>query len=209
MRIFKGDPVAVPADWVPGPKPGEWTYEDYVAIPPEDDHRYDIVEGMTYLVPSSDSDPVHRRAVEGFFSHLHRFVESAKLGKVYQRPFDVVLNYRTVVQPDVFVLLNEHLDRITDSHIIGAPDLVIEITAPNTATYDVWQKWDAYIHAGVPEYWLVTPEELTIELLILEENDYRSLGLFIDSAKLPSQILPHLPVSVAQLCTGIEAIKNS
>ncbi len=45
MRQFEGDPVVVPADWVPGPKQGQWTYEDYAAIP-EDGHRYDVVEGV-------------------------------------------------------------------------------------------------------------------------------------------------------------------
>jgi hypothetical protein len=31
--------VVVPADWVPGPKQGQWTYADYAAIP-EDGNRY-------------------------------------------------------------------------------------------------------------------------------------------------------------------------
>lgn len=39
MTILERLSVVVPADWVPGPQQGEWTYADYAAIA-EDGHRY-------------------------------------------------------------------------------------------------------------------------------------------------------------------------
>jgi Uma2 family endonuclease len=206
MRQFEGNPVVVPADWIPGPKQGQWTYKDYAAIP-EDGHYYDVVEGVLYLLPSSS--PKHHKTIMHFMRCLEDFVETPGLGEVYMRPFDAELNSRNVVQPDVLVVLNEHFDRITEAHIIGAPDLVVEITDSNTATHDYGEKWEAYARTGVPEYWVVTPEELTIELLILDGSEYHSLGLFIGPTKLPSQVLPDLPVSVEQLCTGINATETS
>jgi Uma2 family endonuclease len=206
MRRFKGDPVVIPADWIPGPEQGEWTYEDYAAIP-EDGHCYDVVEGVLYMLPPRS--PSHQETVVAFTTCLHEYVKTAKLGEVYVGPLDVELNQRNIVQPDVLVVLNERLDRITETHIVGAPDLVIEITASNTDNHDYGEKWEAYASAGVPEYWVVTAEELTIELLILDGSEYRSLGLFIGPAKLPSQVLPNLPVSVEQLCTGTEASRQS
>jgi len=204
MRQFEGDPVVAPADWVPGPKQGQWTYEDYAAMTED---GYDVVEGVLYMLPSRS--PSHQETVVEFATYLHKFVKTAKLGKVYMGPLDVELNQQNVVQPDILVVLNEHLDCITETHIIGAPDLVIEITDSNTANHDYGEKWEAYASAGVPEYWVVTPEELTIELLILDGSEYRSLGLFIGPAKLPSQVLPNLSASVEQLCTGIEENKTS
>ena len=43
--------VVVPADWVPGPKQGQWTYTDYAAIP-EDGNRYEVVNGILYTAPA-------------------------------------------------------------------------------------------------------------------------------------------------------------
>ncbi len=37
--------VVTPADWVPGPKQGSWTYDDYAAIPNDGQH-YEIVNGV-------------------------------------------------------------------------------------------------------------------------------------------------------------------
>ncbi len=138
---------------------------------------------------SQSPGPEHQEIVVELIGYLRSFVKANNLGRVYTAPLDVELNSRNVVQPDVLVVLNEHLDRITETHIIGAPDLVIEITDSNTANHDYGEKWEAYACTGVPEYWVVTPEELTIELLILDGSEYRSLGLFIGSAKLPSQVL--------------------
>ena len=40
-----------PADHVPGPKQGEWTYSHYMALP-DDGQRYEIVDGVLYMAPS-------------------------------------------------------------------------------------------------------------------------------------------------------------
>src|SRR5258708_32562971 len=40
--------VVIPADWVPGPPQGSWTYEDYAALP-ADGRRYEIVNGKLPL----------------------------------------------------------------------------------------------------------------------------------------------------------------
>ncbi len=37
--------VVTPADWVPGPPQGSWTYDDYAALP-DDGNRYEIVNGV-------------------------------------------------------------------------------------------------------------------------------------------------------------------
>lgn len=103
-----------------------------------------------------------------------------------------------IVQPEVFVLLNEHLDRVSTSRIIGAPDLVIEIASLSTARHDLSEKLQAYAVAGVPEYWVVNPDAHILEVLVLDRGTYRSLGLFIADDVLPSQVLPGLPTTVEQ-----------
>lgn len=43
--------MVLPADHMPGPEQGHWTYKDYAALP-DDGHRYEIVDGVLYMVPS-------------------------------------------------------------------------------------------------------------------------------------------------------------
>ena len=95
-------------------------------------------------------------------------------------------------------MLNEHLDRIADSRLIGAPDLVVEIASPSTARHDLREKQDAYARAGVPEYWIVTPGEQVVEVLVLEGDFYSSLGVYSGQEMLPSRIVPDMPVRVEQ-----------
>jgi Uma2 family endonuclease len=103
-----------------------------------------------------------------------------------------------VVQPAVFVVLNVHLERMASSRLIGAPDLVVEIASPSTTRHDLREKQDAYARAGVPEYWVVTPDAKAVEVLVLEDGLYSSLGVFRSRAQLPSQVVHDFPVRVEQ-----------
>jgi Uma2 family endonuclease len=55
-----------------------------------------------------------------------------------------------------------------------------------------------YARAGVPEYWIVNPITRTVDLLTLEGGAYRKLGTYQGDETLPSQIVPVLPVTVAE-----------
>ncbi len=186
--------VVLPADWIPGPGQGQWSYDDYAAL--SEDGQYEVVDGVLYMSPSPNVD--HQEIIGEIFAHLRSFTRTTGLGKVFIAPLDVELSYNNVVQPDVFVLLRDHLDRAIHSHVLGAPDLVVEVTSPSTARHDFREKQDAYARAGVSEYWIVNPDAHTVELLVFESNSYRSLGLFSDDALLPSVVLPDFPIPVGQ-----------
>ena len=187
--------VVSPADDVSGPPQGRWTSTSYARIP-EDGRRYEVVEGVLYMVPGPGE--AHQSSSNLFQTYLTIHVQFAGLGRVYGAPFDLELAEDTVVQPDVMVVLTANANRITPRGIAGPPDLIVEIASPNTATHDRAVKLPAYERAGVPEYWIVDPHARTIEVLVLEENRYRSLGAFQGQALLPSTVVPGLPVAVKQ-----------
>jgi len=83
-----------------------------------------------------------------------------------------------VVQPDVVVVLNASLGKITATRIIGAPELVVEVASLGTSGYDRREKQDAYARAGVLEYWIANTEARTVEVLVLDAGIYHSLMLF-------------------------------
>jgi Uma2 family endonuclease len=187
--------MVVPADDMPGPGQGRWTYKDYVALP-DDGHRYEIVDGLLYMAPSPNE--WHQTTAGRLFRYLSAYIEDSGLGRVYIAPFDVELDPKTVVQPDVIVVLNPNRDRITESRIIGAPDLVVEVSSPGSVGYDREKKQSAYARAGVLEYWIADPWSRTVEVLTLEAGAYRSLGVYEGKAVLPSQVVPDFLVHVEQ-----------
>ena len=195
MATFERIPTVMPADHVPGPKQGHWTYNHYAALS-DDGQRYEIIDGVLYMAPSPSD--FHQSTVSLLVTYLTIHVQFKGLGRVYPAPFDVQLAPNVVVQPDVLVVLNENSEKITHSRIIGPPDLVVEIVSPSTAAYDRMKKRNTYARASVREYWIVDPLVQNIEVLVLEDSIYRSVGIFTGNHTLPSQVVPEFPVQVMQ-----------
>ena len=188
-------PMVVRADQIAGLPQGQWTYDDYAAIP-DDGHRYEVISGVLYKLPTPNI--AHQSSNGRFFFYLFMYIEVPGLGRVFHPPTDVELAPFVVVQPDLVVILKNHLNRITFQRIVGAPDLVVEVASPGTSGYDRNNKLNAYAAAGVPEYWIADPVGHTVEVLILEQGNYRTVGVFQGQVNLPSQVLPNLPVQVEQ-----------
>ncbi len=196
MTTSEGRPsVVTPADWVPGPRQGSWTYDDYATLP-DDGQRYEIVNGVLLMTPAPT--PNHQSISAWFTYYLLMHVQLAGRGRVFPGPVDVELGPKNVFEPDGVVLLNEHLNRVAAKRIIGAPDLVVEIASPSTAAIDRVTKYEIYARSGIPEYWIAKPTDRTIEVLILENGEYYSAGIFRGEQLLLSRIVPELPVRVEQ-----------
>ena len=189
-------PVVRRAEGVPGPAQGCWTYDDYLRLP-DDGNRYEIIDGVLYVMPSLRL--THQRVVYWFWFYLFSYIELTSQGKVIGAPFDVVLPVGgRPVQPDVIVVLNLHVARLTEQALDGAPDLAVEVASPSTRGYDRREKMDAYAASGVPEYWIAEPDSQTIEVFWLVGGRYLSQGLFTGTALLPSQVAPGFPVEAAK-----------
>jgi Uma2 family endonuclease len=186
----EGYMTITPANWIPGPGQGNWTYNSYATLP-EDGHRYEIVDGVLFMTPAPDIP--HQKAVQRLSRHLEVRIEDIGLGQIFVSPVDVELSPKNVSEPDVVVVLNAGLDKVKRTHIVGSPDLVVEVASPSTRKRDHTTKRDAYAHAGIKEYWLVDTTTRTIEVLFLQDGAYRSAGTFSGQDMLVSQVVPILP----------------
>jgi Uma2 family endonuclease len=187
--------VVTPADWVPGPTQGLWTYDDYAALP-EDGQRYEIVNGVLVMAPAPS--PEHQAIVVRLAHYLFAHVELAQLGRVFTSPIDVELGPKHLYQPDIVVVLKAHEGIIHEKKIVGVPDLMIEVTSPSTAAFDRLTKYEIYARAGIAEYWIVKPTARSIDVMVLDAGEYRLFGTFTGKSLLPSQVIPNLPVQVEQ-----------
>ncbi len=74
--------------------------------------------------------------------------------------------------------------------MVAPTDLVIEVASPSTAIYDRHEKYTLYARVGVPEYWIADPVARTVEVLVLNDDTYFSLGYYEGSETQPSTIVP-------------------
>ncbi|MEA3344986.1 MAG: Uma2 family endonuclease, partial [Chloroflexota bacterium] len=150
------------------PLRGEWTEEDYFALP--DTNRFIELSEGELIMPPHPTD-THQRIVAMLYRRLHSFVETHDLGTIRFAPLPVRLWPGKIREPDILFVFHTHSDRIGEQ-VYGPPDLAVEVLSPGTRSTDRDEKFLEYARAGVEEYWLVDPEAQTIEVFTLEEGAY-------------------------------------
>jgi Uma2 family endonuclease len=130
-----------------------FTWADYRAW--RGDERWELIDGAAYAMAPAPSIR-HQSVALALGSRLEQALRGRPC-RPFVAPTDVKLSEQDVVQPDVLVVCNQ--DMITETHIDGAPDLVVEVLSPGTAARDLRQKKSLYERAGVREYLLIDPLE--------------------------------------------------
>lgn len=103
---------------------------------------------------------------------LMRHVQEHQLGAVFVAPFDVRFSPHLALQPDLLFVARERLAIVSDSGVLGAPDLVIEVISPSSRLFDSGVKASLHADHGVREYWIVDPESKSIAVHELRDGRY-------------------------------------
>jgi Uma2 family endonuclease len=82
---------------------------------------------------------------------------------VLSSPADIQLGPRTLVQPDLFIVVSDPEHRFRDWADAPVPLLAVEILSPSTAARDRGKKRRLYLEAGVEEYWIVDLDARLVE----------------------------------------------
>ncbi len=148
-------------------KQGEYTIEDYYALP--DDIRAELIDGEIYDM--SAPQVVHQVLLGSLFNRLSEFVkQKGRQCLPMVAPVDVQLDMddKTMVQPDILVLCDR--SKLKKRVIYGAPDMIIEILSKSTWKKDAFVKLEKYLDAGVREYWVVDPDRKKVIVYDFEYN---------------------------------------
>ena len=148
----------------------KYSWDDYLVWPA--DERWEIIDGVAYNMTPAPS--VRHQTVAGNFFSLLKQKLSGKTCKPFIAPVDVVLSEHNIVQPDVFVLCDKN--KITETHIKGVPDLIVEVLSPSTSLKDLREKKNLYEKCGIKEYIIVDPIEEYVERFLLSEEGVYSRG---------------------------------
>jgi Uma2 family endonuclease len=131
------------------------TYDDFVLFP-DDGKRHELIDGEHYVTPSPNTR--HQKISGRLYLMIGNWLEANQMGEVYYAPFDVVFTRFDVVEPDLLYMSRQRAAQIlTEKHVNGAPEIVVEINSPGTRKRDETIKRRLYEREGVVEYWIVDP----------------------------------------------------
>jgi len=150
--------------------------------------------------------PVRRHQV--FVLEIARQIANALKGKPCQpfiAPFDVRLpkagqaddRIDTVVQPDISVVCDPK--KLDERGCNGAPDWVIEVISPATASRDHILKRGVYERAGVEEYWIVHPVDRIVTVYRRVAGAYARNEVFELAGTLASTAVPGVVIDWSEL----------
>ncbi len=163
--VYNGNGRAIDLEHFGGKVQGEYTIEDYYALP--NDVRVELIDGYFYYMTAPMTR--HQLFVGELFRAISNYIRDNK-GKCipFMAPTDVQLDCdnKTIVQPDIFILCNP--DKLTEKNLFGNPDFIIEVLSPSTSGKDRYIKTRKYKDAGVREYWLVDPWKKNVLVYIFD-----------------------------------------
>ena len=172
-----------------------WTYKDYKNWELKPGERYEIINGIAYAMSAPNTE--HQRISMFLSGVLYNYL-NGKICQPFAAPYDVRLFYKedegdnTVVQPDLIVVCDP--EKLGKEGCRGAPDLVIEILSPSNSAIEMNRKLNIYRKAGVPEIWIIDPEEKQIDVYHFVVNRYvpyiLRIGDTLKSPKFPGLDIP-------------------
>ncbi len=168
-----------------------YTWRDYQGW--GDDQRWELIGGEAIAMSPSPGSR-HQRICLALGAALYTHFKGKKC-EPFISAMDVKLSDEDVVQPDLLIVCDK--SQIKDTHIEGAPVLVVEILSPSSLAHDRLRKMNLYARFGVKEFWLVTPHPPFIEIFLLDANGYRRHSAFEKDDELLSATFPDLRIPLA------------
>lgn len=160
---------------------GEYTIEDYFAIP--DDQRVELIDGVLYDMAAPST--IHQYFCDEIQTLFREYIRK-KAGNciAMTSPVDVQLDCddKTMLQPDVIIVCNR--DKFKFKRVFGEPELVVEILSPSTGKRDLTIKKMKYQKAGVKEYWIVDPQKKRVMVYEFSKNEVATIYTFDDKVPI-------------------------
>ncbi len=159
--------------------------------------RYELIGGE--IIVSTASRYIHQLLSMRISSQFLDYLKKNPIGEVLTTPGLIFSKYDGVI-PDLIFITHEKRDEILkekDGKFHGAPELVIEIMSPGrvNARRDLQIKREFYEMFGVPEYWVIKPQEKEIEVFQLGKPS----KIYTENEILKTEFLPKFKLKIKQL----------
>jgi Uma2 family endonuclease len=180
--------------------PVRWTSEDLILFEGDSTNRYEIIDGELFVTRAPDWK--HQRACISIGTVLKLWSDETGLGQVAVAP-GIIFSESDNVIPDVVWASHEKLEQLLDEagHLTGAPELIVEVLSPGEKNEkrDREAKLKLYSARGVLEYWIVAPQQQTVEVYRREKAVLKLAATLFIEDELTSPLLPGFNCAVRQL----------
>lgn len=185
--------------------PGPYTWDDFVVLA-EDDGR-ELIDG--HLIEVEVPTQLHELIVVRLVALLELWAEAHEGGDVLASGYKVRINLRRGVMPDVQYFRPGRLPSSEQQGLVsGRPDLAVEVVSPSSRAVDRVTKLNWYARKGVPEYWIVDPEERTLERHVLRDRRY-FVEPFSEQSIFAPDSFPGLRIALSRLWKGPRGRKRA
>ena len=165
-----------------------YTFED--ALMWDGGERIEIIDGEAVMM--APPSRIHQKISFEIGRQIGNYLEGKKC-EIYLAPFGVRLfekdgdapgDVDTMVEPDISVVCDKN--KLDKHGCKGAPDMVIEVLSPASLRHDRLVKLGLYQRAGVREYWVVSPEDKSVHVFLLDGGALKLSHVygFKDAAKV-------------------------
>jgi Uma2 family endonuclease len=177
------------------------SFEEYLSFDDGTDYLYELFNGELIQVPPES----------GFNVGIAAFLFAAFLpivGHLRVRPSNLEIEVRGEPRnrfPDLTIIREEHIKLLQNRNTIrlamAPPVLVIEIVSPGEIQRDrdYIAKRGQYENRGIPEYWIIDPEQQMITVLALDNAQYVEVGQFRDSDAIVSPTFLEFTLTAAEI----------
>ncbi|MGH8909698.1 MAG: Uma2 family endonuclease [Egibacteraceae bacterium] len=164
------------------PVPDERAFYDLA----DEDAPWELLDGRLVMSPASDG---HEDLFRFLLTLFSGWLDERGGGVVRGSRYPMRLDPRWSPEPDLLVVTDAHLDRITRQRLEGPADLVIEIASDGDPCFDEREKLPRYRAAGIPEIWLASPQTRSIRVDRLDAGGLYRIDRY-SSGRIDSAVLP-------------------
>lgn len=190
------------------PPQSKLSFPEYLAYDDGTDNRYELTDGELIALPPESG--LNIEIANLLFVALIRLLDPRLV-----RLFSCELQVDGTVKnryPDLVVLQPEHLQltrrRSTITFDMPPPELVVEVVSPGKVNRqrDYDDKRKQYAARGIPEYWLVDPQDRVVIVLRLQSGSYLEVGQFRGSDRILSPRFPTLDLTAEHLFAPLQRL---
>lgn len=144
---------------------GNSTTIDFYSLP---ENTYaELIYGEIVMLATPSTQ--HQLIIANLVTDISNYIRNKNGNcKVFPSPFSVELDNKNVFEPDISVICDP--SKLNEKGCKGAPDFVIEIVSPSTASHDYVRKLNAYLDCGVKEYWIIDPRRKKVYVYLFKDS---------------------------------------
>ncbi|MFN3560274.1 MAG: Uma2 family endonuclease [Chloroherpetonaceae bacterium] len=172
------------------------TYAEFreMDFPDDDTHLYELLDGEP--VQRNTPSIQHQRIARNVFVKLYQHVSEKNLGEVFFAPIALLVDDYNAPQPDVVFISNKNEHATDDYVVVRPPELVVEVLSPSTMLDDRYRKRKLYERFGVKEYWIIDPQNKSIEVLSISDGASEVFSFAAEKGAVCSRVLSGFAIAL-------------